>query len=160
MSDNTQHIDVDSDEFEGTPKALRDRVKRLQKQNSDLAQQITGLQGELTATALSDVLTGFTKPERVKSALLADGIDPLNREAVDGWLKDNGDDFARAAGNPAAPTTDQTQPDERQAQRDALNAVTQIGQPGAPDGLAKIKAVPADLSPQATYQWLVENTGA
>ena len=46
------------------------------------------------AQALGDVLAGFKNPERVKRDLLSDGIDPLNREVVEKWLGENGDDYA------------------------------------------------------------------
>lgn len=95
MADNFQHIDVDSDEFIDAPKALRDHVKKLQQINTRLTETNTDLSGRLTATALTDVLSEFKNPERVKRDLLSDKIDPLDSEAVKQWLGSNGGDYAR-----------------------------------------------------------------
>ena len=97
MADNIQHIDVDSDEFLDAPKALRDHVKRLQQINTRLTETNTDLSGRLTATALTDVLSEFKNPERVKRDLLSDKVDPLDSEAVKQWLGSNGGDYARGA---------------------------------------------------------------
>jgi hypothetical protein len=105
MSDNIQHIDVDSDEFIDAPKALRDHVKRLQQNNTRLSEQVETYRGQATASALGDVLKEFKNPERVKRDLLSDKVDPLDAEAVKQWLGTNGDDYAKGQ---AAPTTPET----------------------------------------------------
>lgn len=99
MSDAIKHIDVDSDEFEDTPRALREYVKRLQSQNKDLAKERDDARTQVASRAVADVLAGknFKNPERVKTALLGDGIDPLDNSAVETWLTANGDDYAKAA---------------------------------------------------------------
>jgi hypothetical protein len=99
MSDNLKHIDVDSEEFEDAPKALREYVKKLQAQSNTLAQERDDARGQVASRAVADVLAdkGFKNPERVKRDLLADNIDPLDSSAVDGWLTRNGDDYAKSA---------------------------------------------------------------
>lgn len=101
MSESIQHIDVDSDEFIDAPKALRDHVKKLQAQAKDLATERDTLKGQVTATALTGVLTGFKNPERVKRDLLSDKVDPLDTAAVSKWLEANADDYAKGDGAPA-----------------------------------------------------------
>lgn len=157
MSDTTQHIDVDTEEWENTPKALRDQVKKLQKTNTELTQQITEFKTEKVATALADVLAGFTKPERVKSALLADGIDPLDSEAVGAWIEENGNDFARAEGAPAAPEAEAAEEQGAEQATRARLDVSQFGQPGKPAADAVISSMPTDLGPAQALQWLREH---
>lgn len=145
MTDNFAHLNVDDDEFESAPRALRDAYKKLQKAYGSAEQTITELRDTQTSTALSGVLAGFKNPERVKSAMLSDKIDPLDSEAVQAWLGDNGDDYAKAPDAPAAPATETPQvPDYGQ-----LNAPSEMGDPAAYD--AQLQAVlnaPKDMSPQ------------
>lgn len=143
-----QHIDVDSDEFEGTPKALRDHVKQLQKRLTEVSTERDGLRGKLNETALGGVLTGFKNPERVKSALLNDKVDPLDTGAVTKWIEENGDDYAKAEANPT-PAANEQQPTPQEAAYAGLQA------PGSyrPAGdLGKLEAVQAALPPDATQE--------
>lgn len=144
MSD-IQHIDVDSDEFEGTPKALRDHVKQLQKRLTEVSTERDGLRGQITESALSGVLTGFKNPDRVKSALLADKVDPLDTEAVTKWIEGNGDDYAKAEANPNPATP--TQPDP---QADAYQAFTPGGGYRPAGDLTKLDAIAAKLDANAS----------
>lgn len=150
MSD-IQHIDVDSDEFEGTPKALRDHVKRLQKALETEKQATVELRGQLQSTALADVLAGFAKPGRVKSALLSDQVDPLDTEAVQTWLKENGDDFARSAGAPATPPAGS--PAEPNPY-DAFSAVESFAQPA---DMSKVQMAIAGITPDMTREQVAEH---
>jgi hypothetical protein len=108
MTDDIQHIDIDAPEFDGSPRALREHVAKLQQAHKALLQERDTYKGQATAAALGDVLAGYKNPERVKRDLLSDSIDPLNREAVEKWLGENGDDYARGDGAPApaAPSED------------------------------------------------------
>ena len=96
-----QYIDVDAPEFDGSPKALRDHVAKLQEALKATSAERDTYRGQATAAALGDVLAGFKSPKRVERDLLSDGIDPLNKEAVEKWLGENGDDYARGEGSPA-----------------------------------------------------------
>ena len=98
MSDNFQHIDVDSDEFEEAPKALRDHVKKLQKRLNEQSAQVSDLTNKLASRAVADVLAdkGFKNPAKVQRDILADQIDPTDKAAVEAWLAENSDDYARA----------------------------------------------------------------
>lgn len=112
-----QFIDVDSEEFSDAPRGLRDAYKKLQGRYTEVAQERDTFKGRAESSALGDVLKGFVKPERVKSALLSDGIDPLDSEAVGRWVTDNGNDFARGAAtpNPSQPSAEEAA--EAQAHR-------------------------------------------
>ena len=96
-----QHIDVNAAEYDGTPKALRDHVKRLQEAHKSLQQERDTYRGQATSAALGDVLAGYKNPERVKRDLLSDSIDPLDKTAVEKWLGENGSDYAQGTGTPA-----------------------------------------------------------
>lgn len=146
MSDNFAHLDVDDDEFESAPKALRDAYKKLQKAHNEQGQQITELSSQLSSQALSGVLTGFKNPDRVKSALLGDKVDPLDTEAVAKWIETNGDDYAKAE-NSGTPATQQ----EEQTEEAQAYAGLQLGGHYRPAAdLGKLDAVAANLPTDAT----------
>lgn len=141
MTDNIQHIDVDSDEFLDAPKALRDHVKRLQQINTRLTETNTDLSGRLTATALTDVLSEFKNPERVKRDLLSDKIDPLDSEAVKQWLGSNGGDYARGEGG-SAPSTDNPALAEDAAASQRINSTDLT----SPSSMTKWEAAQAEIT--------------
>lgn len=145
MSDAIQHIDIDSDDFLDAPKALRDYAKKLKQQNERLAEQNGTLTGQLTATALTDVLTPFKNPERVKRDLLSDKIDPLNSEAVKTWLEANGDDYARGEGS--APTHQAPAASEDAASYQKLNSSGEFRQDA---DMSKLEAALAEITPDMT----------
>lgn len=143
MSDNIEHFDVDSEEFADSPKGLRDAYKALQKKYAETAKERDGFRSKVNESALAGVLTGFKNPERVKRDLLSDGIDPLDTEAVQSWIGENGDDYARGSASPA----DDEQPAQpslaEQYQR--LNP-TGIKKPSDQALADAIKSIPDDLS--------------
>ncbi|MGZ4560024.1 MAG: hypothetical protein ACXVGN_00090 [Mycobacteriaceae bacterium] len=137
-----QFIDTTSDEFIDAPKALRDAYDRLKQRFTETVQERDTYKGRAESSALGDVLKGFVKPERVKSALLADGIDPLNSEAVNQWVAENGSDFARGAGSD---NTSQSVADDAEAeahQRIQSNAGLQ-----QPADMTKQAAAFAEITP-------------
>ncbi|HET6914576.1 MAG TPA: hypothetical protein VFH56_00650 [Acidimicrobiales bacterium] len=121
MSDKLQHIDIDSEEFEDAPRALREYAKQLKKQNESLASENGTLKKQSASRAVADVLAGkgFKNPKRVERDLLADDIDPHDSKSVEEWLEANGDDYAKDSATPeaAAPET----PDPRAAEYERLN---------------------------------------
>ena len=143
MSDNIQHIDVDSDEFEGTPKALREHVKKLQKALEARDATIGQFKEQVIGSVLGDA--GFKNPSRVKKDLLGDGIDPLDADAVKAWIAENGDDYARSAPNS---DTEQEQPgaaaDEVAAQ-EKLNFGERAGQKAG--GMTPLDKALAEITP-------------
>lgn len=128
MSDNIKHLDLDSEEFESAPRALRQYAEKLKKTLDAANQTITGFREKETDSALGEVLTGFKSPAKVKRDLLTDGIDPLDNEAVAAWIEQNGDDYARGEGAAPVATSDPATA-EAAAGYDRLNAVQQMAQP-------------------------------
>lgn len=153
MSDNFQHIDVDSDEYLDAPKALRDAYKQLKARYTDTVSDRDALKGQLTATALSDVLKGFKNPERVKRDLLAEGVDPLNTEAVQSWLGSNGDDYAKGEGAPSTPSPTSVEEAAEVAAHQQLQAARSLTQPA---DMSKVEAAITALGPNATPEEVVE----
>lgn len=138
MTDNIQYIDVDAPEFDGSPKALRDHVAKLQDALKATTAERDTFRGQATAAALGDVLAGFKSPKRVERDLLSDGIDPLNREAVEKWLGENGDDYARGEGSPApAVPTDEVAAHQRLQQTELTS----------PADMSKVEAAMAEITP-------------
>lgn len=157
MTDNIQHIDVDSDEFIEAPRALREHVKKLQSALTEREQDVSSLKGQLTSTALSDVLKGYRNPERVKQHLLGDKVDALDSEAVNKWLAENGDDYAKAEG--AQPETPGGQPNEPQvdpAEAAAHQQIAGASDYSKPADLSALDAALAELPKDATGSDIVE----
>ena len=151
MSDAIQHINVDDDEFIDTPKALRDHVKKIQAALTARDQQIGTLTGQVTAGALKDVLSGFKNPERVKTALLGDKVDPLDSAAVTKWLEESGDDYAKATAAPPQPDPSQSPPagvtpEEIQAQKQLALS----GEFVKPGDMSKVQALEASLDAKSS----------
>lgn len=143
-----QHINVDDEQWDGTPRALREHVDKLQKALKDASQKITGYETERASSALSGVLTGFKNPERVKTDLLSDKVDPLDSEAVTKWLEKNGDDYAKGEANPEPPAP-ADQADSQAAQYAAL----QLGSEYRPAAdIGKLDVVKSQLPPDATKE--------
>ena len=146
MTDNIQHIDVDSDEFFDAPKALRDYVKKLQRQNETLSTDLSKAKGEIAAQALGDVLSGYKSPAKVKRDLLADGIDATDKGAVEKWLSENGDDYARATASAESETP--SVPEDEVAAHRSLNLDGEFRQPADMSKVdAAISELPADATP-------------
>lgn len=150
MSDSIQHIDVDSDEFSEAPKALRDHVKKLQKQLGELSTENGGLRQQITARAIDEVLAdkGFKNPARVQRDMLADQIDPADKAAVDNWLTANADDYARAAGTTdSAPVSEDTPPPADAGALAAINSTADLRAPVSADVWERAQA---EITPEMT----------
>ena len=138
-----QDIDVDAPEFDGTPKALRDHVKRVQEALKATTAERDTYRTQATSSALGDVLAGFKNPERVKRDLLSDSIDPLNREAVEKWLGENGDDYAKGdSGTAPAVTSEDAAAHQRLQQTDLTS----------PADMTKFDAASAEITPEMSGQ--------
>lgn len=124
MSDAIKYIDVDDEQFEDAPKALRDAYKALARQHKEATAEVGQLRQTVASHALGDVLgnAGFKNPKRVEQDILRDGVDATDKAAVEKWLADNGDDYAKADGAPAVsePVQDQQQTPEQAAQAAAF----------------------------------------
>lgn len=150
-----KHIDIDSDEFEDAPRALREYAKALKRELQTVTTDRDAVRKKLTDKALTDVLgdKGFKNPKRVEAALLADKIDPLDKSAVDAWLTENGDDYARTetAGTQSTESTDppvKAETPEQQAQREAYERLADVdGQRMAAD-MTKLQLAMSEITPE------------
>lgn len=144
MTDAIKHIDLDDEQYEDAPRALREYAAKLKAALADQTKRADGLATQVASFALGDVLgtAGFKNPKRVEQDILADKIDATDKAAVEKWLAENGDDYAKAEGTPGEPAPVQTQDQtpEQQAAQAALAA-----QYAALQGGAQLSA-PADLS--------------
>ena len=138
MTDDIQHIDIDAPEFDGSPRALREHVAKLQAAHKALLQERDTYKGQATSAALGDVLAGYKNPERVKRDLLSDSIDPLNREAVEKWLGENGDDYAKGASTPAPAVPSEEAAAHQRLQQTDLTS---------PADMTKLEAAQAEITP-------------
>ena len=138
MTDDIQHIDIDAPEYDGSPKALRDHVKRLQDAHKAVLAERDTYRGQATAAALGDVLAGYKNPKRVERDLLSDSIDPLNREAVEKWLGENGSDYARGDSGNAPAVTDEDAAAHQRLQQTELTS---------PADMSKLEAAQAEITP-------------
>lgn len=145
MSD-IQYIDVDSEDFEDAPRALRDHVKKLQKRLGEVTTERDDYQSKWQSKSATDALAGynFRNTKRVSKDLLADGVDLSDTDAVKAWVEENGDDYARSTGETAQPeqTTDHNA--EAQARSQIADATSQV-QPAAND---KMQAALAEITPE------------
>jgi hypothetical protein len=147
MSDNIKYIDVDSEEWENTPKALRDQVKKLQSALTERSTALDEVRGQLASKVVGDVLSGqgFKNPKKVERDLLADKVDPHDEAAVKTWLEQNSDDYAKGDPTPAPEVEQTADPDAAQYER--LN----VGQEfKAPAGMGKLEAAIAEITPEMT----------
>lgn len=112
MTDAIKHIDLDDEQFEDAPRALREYAAKLKAALSEQTKRADGLATQVASFALGDVLgtAGFKNPKRVEQDILRDGIDATDKNAVQAWLAANGDDYARATGTPSEPEPVQGQP--------------------------------------------------
>ena len=147
MTDNIQHLDLDSDEYYDAPKALRQYAEKLKKALDSTTKELATARGQVAAQAIGEVLSGqgFKNPKRVEKDLLADGVDPLDKSAVEGWLAEFGDDYAKGAAAPASETP--SVPDEEVAAHQALNLGAEFRQPA---DMTKVEAAVAELPTDAT----------
>jgi hypothetical protein len=159
MSDDIKYIDVDDEQFEDAPKALRDAYKALARQHKDVTAEVGQLRQTVASHALGDVLgnAGFKNPKRVEKDILRDGVDATDKAAVEAWLAENGDDYAKAtetAGEPA-PAAAQTEltPEQKAAQEQLAQqyAAIQGGeQLNAPADLSKWELAKSEITDDMT----------
>lgn len=146
MSDNIRDIDVDSEEYEDTPRALREHVKKLQKEYKSALTERDDWRSKFQTRAASDVLSdfGFRNTKRVSRDLLSDGVDLSDTDAVKAWVEENGDDYAKTTGTEEANPAPKVDHSEEQAQRQVLQQATQGAQPANVD---KFEAAVAEITP-------------
>lgn len=145
MSDAIKHLDLDSEEFEDAPKAVRDYAKSLKKQLESVTKERDGVRTQLASSSLEKVLAdkAFKNPAKVQKDILRDGVNPLDSEAVEAWLADNSDDYAK--GTQETPVAEPPVPNAQQTAFEQIAAV-QSGSTN-PAILSKWDLVQAEITP-------------
>lgn len=154
MTSTIQHIDIDSDDFEDAPKALRDYAKKLKSALADATTELDGVRSQLASNAVGDVLKdkGFKNAKRVEKDLLADGINPLDKSAVDSWLAEFGDDYAKAE---AVSQSTPVQDEEAAQQQAAYGQLNAGGALQSADGLDKWQQIQNEMTGNETGAELI-----
>lgn len=99
MSDMFWEDDNGGQRESNAMRALREKAEADSKKITDLTEAVSKLTEELHSTKVKDVVTNAGLDPRVADlAKQAVGTDP---QAVEAWLKDNGDLFAKPVGAPA-----------------------------------------------------------
>ena len=147
MTDNITHLDLDSDEYYDAPKALRQYAEKLKKALDSTTKELATARGQVAAQAIGEVLSGYKSPAKVKRDLLADGIDATDKGAVEKWLSENGDDYARATASAESETP--SVPEDEVAAHRSLNLDGEFRQPADMSKVdAAITELPADATPE------------
>lgn len=161
MTDNITHINLDDEQFEDAPKALRDYAAKLKKALDAAHGEAGQLRSQLASKSLGDVLgtKGFKNPKAVEKSLLADKVDPLDESAVAKWLEENSDDFAKAEGTPGEPNqpaTQQLTPEQQadaEARAQAYAAMQQVnGSLVQPADVSKFELAQSEIKPEHTKE--------
>lgn len=167
MSDNLEDFETGTDGGQ-----LRKQLEAALKKNKELETQVTKFSEAEKQRQVTEALggQGFKNPKRVSQHILADGIDPSDTDAVANWLKDNGDDYAKATASPETPPPEsqQQQPQEQPAPQkgpdaatvDAYQRITNLTQEASPESASALDAVKQKvtdkMSPQEVHKMLVE----
>lgn len=99
MSDSDDFDDLpDEDSADSTgPKALRDHVRKLQKELAESKKTQEALTGRIAESTVKEVLTGrgvdATKVARLTKYMKADEVDLMDGPAIAAWLGENAEDF-------------------------------------------------------------------
>lgn len=161
-----QGYDPQYDEQDPTDlvKTLRDRGDKAEKRVKELEDLVTKLNGQVKKTTINDVLKAKNVDTRIAKFIDIEG--DVTQEAVEAWLKENGELFGVKAEEEAAPSGESQEPavtDPRLAQVQAaqqrMNAVESGGQQPLADDALLAKLTSPDLTPKELYQLLGASDG-
>lgn len=146
---NNWDIDVDDEEFEDAPRALRNAYKALKKQFDTAVTERDDFRSKWQTRTAGDALAefGFRNTKRVTRDLLADGVDISDANAVKAWVGENGDDYAKGEAGPAQTAEQTVDHSEEAAARQQL-ATAQAG--ATPANGDRMKAALAEIGPDTT----------
>lgn len=155
MTDAIKYIDVDDEQFEDAPKALRDAYKALARQHKEVTTEAGQLRQKVASHALGDVLgnAGFKNPKRVEQDILRDGVDATDKTAVEAWLAENSDDYAKAEVKQADPDPEVQQTPEQKAAAEAFAKLQSAqGSLRQPADLSKLELAKSEITPDMTKE--------
>lgn len=141
-------IDVDHEDYEDAPRALRDAYKQLKKQYTTATAERDDFKSKWESKSASDALAGygFKNSKRVSRDLIADGVDLSDTDAVKAWVAENGDDYAKGEGAQVQQTEDQSA--EAQQRETIQDAAAQLRPTGGDKMQAAAAEIPADATPE------------
>ena len=143
MSDAFQYIDVDSEQFEDAPKALRDAYNKLKKRAQDQDAELGSFRSEKTQATASDVLKAKGYDPKAAKFLIQSGVDLSSESAVDSWLAEDGAFFK--VGDPEATPGQTVDHADEAAARQAINTTAaQVTQAASTD---KLKLAISEITP-------------
>lgn len=151
MTDAIKHIDLDDEQYEDAPRALREYAANLKKALAEQTKRADGLASQVASHALGDVLgtAGFKNPKRVEQDILRDGVDATDKAAVEAWLAANGDDYAKAtaSGEPDPVQDPQQQTPEQAAQAAAFQQLQGVqGDLRQPADMSKLELALSEIT--------------
>lgn len=106
--DDTQHQPRESNAM----KALREKAEADSKKIAELTEAVNKLTKEVTTSRVEKVVTSKGLSPKVAAIVAAAGVEPTE-QAVEAWLKDYGDVFAKAGGQEPAEATGEEQSGEQ-----------------------------------------------
>ncbi len=113
---NFQYIDVDDEQFEDAPRALRQAYAALKKAHEAEAKELSTLRTQVQTRTASEVLKDKGYNPKAAKFLLKDGIDLSDEKAVDAWLAEEGEFFKANGGTPTEQSAEHTAEAEARSQ--------------------------------------------
>lgn len=168
MSDNLE--DFETDTTDGSK--LRKQLEAALKKNRDLETQVENFSKAERERQVNGVLgdKGFKNPKRVSRDLLADNIDPADTTAVEKWLEENGDDYAKATQSTEEPKPEaqqQTQQEQEPVQSavpqeivDSYQRLSNISQAANPQHASALDQVRQEVTKDMTREQVLEKLKA
>lgn len=146
---NFQYIDVDDEQFEDAPRALRQAYAALKKAHEADTKELSTLRTQVQTRTASDVLKDKGYNPKAAKFLLKDGVDLSDEKAVDAWLAEEGE-FFKVAGEGGTPNPEQNVEHEAEAEaRGQIADATSHTQTAANDKMqAALAEITNDMTPQ------------
>lgn len=146
---NFQYIDVDDEQFEDAPRALRQAYAALKKAHEVDTKELSTLRTQVQTRTASEVLKDKGYNPKAAKFLLKDGVDLNDEKAVDAWLAEEGE-FFKVAGQESTPGSEQTVEHDAEAEaRSQIADATSHTQTAAND---RMKAALAEITDNMTTQ--------
>lgn len=160
----SQGYDPQYDEETPLVKQLRERGDKAEKRAKELEEQITKLSAQVKRTSISDVLKTKNVPSAVARFIERDIEGDVTPDAVEAWLKDNGELFGiKAETEPAPQSQEPAVQDPRLAEAQAAMAGMNKAEAGAQqpvmDDATLAKLQDPNLTPKELYQLLGASDG-
>lgn len=99
MPDFDEFDEIDDEDQNSAPAALRSAFNKAKKQNAELAKKLEELTKKLATQSLDGLLRDKKVPANIQRWMKRDEVEPT-AEAVDQWLEENGADFGWKPGEP------------------------------------------------------------